>query len=218
MLSLTVPLVRFLSSFSLIAVVAAVSGCHSAPESQSLSVQENVDDSARKLEEASVELQDTVVPLRQILDGRSTDVRKSFGTFSSGVDSVEDVQGDLRSLAATRREESAQFRARAEEKLAEIHDEGIREDSRERTRDIVQRLEDLGRDHDEMLADLDRVTLGLNDVRKALSIDMSAAGVDSIRSPANKIAGSIDDLRENLLELAAKHRRIAAGLSSTEQR
>ncbi len=214
MLSIPFPLVRLVSALTLVGVAAAVAGCSSSGTSESMSLQENVDDSALKLEEAATVLETTAVPLRQILEGQATDLKKTFSAFSSGVDSFEDDTSDLHALATKRKAEAAEFRTRAEEKLSSIQNESMREDSRKRTQEVVEQLEDLGKEYGELLADMDEVTIGLKDVRTALSVDMSAAGIDAIRSPAKKVAGKMDDLHEELIKMAARHRKIAAGLSS----
>jgi len=216
MLSLTAPLVRLLPALTLIGVAAAVAGCNSAPASESMSLQEQADDSALEMEKAAATLEQTAIPLRQILDGRSTDLKKTYSTFTSGVDDLEDVTQDLHSMATRRKAEAAEFRARSQAKLATIQDESMREDSRKRTEDVAERLEDLGQEYDKLLAEMNEVTAGLKDVRTALSLDMSAAGVDAIRSPAKKVAGRMDDLHERLIEMAAKHRQLATGLSPTK--
>lgn len=214
MLSFSLPIVRLVSTLMLAGVATTVAGCSSSGTSESMSLQENVDDCARKLDEGATVLQNTVIPLRQIVEGQSTDIKKSFGTFSSGVDDFEGVAKDLHKLAETRKADTTKYQANAEKKLATIQDESMREDTRKRTEDVVEELQDLGKDYDKMLTELDAVTSGLKDIRQALSVDMSKAGIDAIRSPAKKVAGKIEDLRESVTELAAKHRKIAAGLSS----
>ena len=214
MFSFSIPLVRLLSALTLVGVAAAVSGCNSTGSSESMSLQVNVDNSARKLEEGAVVLQNTAIPLRQILEGQSADTAKSFSAFSSGVDDFDGVAKDLHKLADERKANTAEYRANAEKKAATIQDESIREDTRERSEDVVKELEGLSADYADMLKEVDGVNVGLKDIRQALSVDMSAAGIDSVRSPAKKVAGKIEDLRETVAKLAAKHRKIAQSLST----
>lgn len=209
------PLVKFTSSLLLLGIATAVAGCSSAPPMQSVDLKENVHDSAEKLEQSATALQNTLIPLRQILDGQSTDVQEAYGEFSTGVDSFEDVANDLRELAENRADETAEYMADTDEQISGIQDQKLREESRTRRREIAASVNALGGDYDKVRDELNSVTTGLTDIRKALSVDLSGAGIDAIRSPAKAIMGRIEDLRDQLNALAVKHRKLEAELGST---
>jgi hypothetical protein len=208
-------LVRAVSTLALLGVSAGFAGCSSTPTMQSMDLQENVRGSADKLEEGASVLQNTLIPLRQILDSQTTDVAKSYSAFSSSVDSFEDVADDLRELAETRKDQAAAYLVDSDEQISGIQDQKLREESRSRRRDVAARATALNAEYDQVRDELGTVTTGLNDMRKALAVDLSAAGIDAIRGPAKTITGKIEELVVKLNKLAAEHRKLATELGSS---
>lgn len=174
--------------------LAGVSGCYSSGYRKG-------EGAARSLQRASTEVQNesrdidvTLDALKNLITQPAADLRPQFRKFSAAVDRLEDSARQTERTRERVLEKSADYFETWDEHVTGIHYERIRAQSEARKTEVTNHLHAISTRYQEAEDVVRALITYFKDIRTALSVDLTLAGLDSVKeivSNAEQNAGKV---------------------------
>jgi len=200
-MSKTIMLAQGLVVGGLIAMLL-LAGCSSAPKGKGAQTSQRLESLADSVRKGESMTRATMDALKGLIENPDN-MAKQYGEFSSSLSSLTKHAKNVRAAADKMAKESEKYIATWSEEIASINNEDIRSRSAKRQKDVEKSLGEL-RSHYEELADAFGPFMDdLQDIEKALQMDLTGGGIDAISSIANKAISNGDKVLK-LAESVAK--------------
>ncbi len=199
------------STLALAAIAALLAGCASSGYEKGEKTASHLESTASEIELGKAQVQTTLDTLNDLVQKPSEDLRPQYKAFAKDVSKVvataKRVNAKTEKLAAASQAYADQW----DEQSATIANADIRARSEARKAKVLASLAQVQAQYQETKANFSPFLSDLQDLDKALSLDLTPAGVDSLKSvvaQANKhgaeLAKSLDSLTTGFRDLGAK--------------
>lgn len=204
-----------LLSASLAAVVLLMAGCASTGYDKAGHTSSTIEKTARSIHKGNGQIDSVLLALSSLVNSPEADLKAQFEKFNASVSKLEKLSDDVNAQSvAMQTQGTAYFRSWNEE-LAKIHNEDIRSRSTDRKNAVAARFEKVRISYARTKADFLPFMSDLKDIRTALSTDLTAGGIASIKSVANKADNNSGPLRTSLTNLEQDFKDLGVSLSAT---
>lgn len=201
-----------------LAVVLGLAGCQSMqsvidPPTTNAAVVETADGVAREVAEVNGRIDDAVRQLNSVLNHPSPDLRRQFDSYAESIEKLNAAEKRLRERAEAFDRQSREYLIEWDRQAATITNESLRTSSAERKQAVTERLDSL-RDQLARARDgLAPFVHQLNEMKTALSVDLTAAGVANSRDELDGIRDAAGTAHEGLNNLAGTLRELRVALA-----
>ncbi len=207
-----------LSSRALAAVVVACAllgsvGCTTRGYQRAAATSGTLDVGATELEATQQQLTRVTSLLDQLVDRPTEDLRPLFNDYTGSVANLEKSVQALESSAAEMESRKQRYLATWETRGAKIESPEIRDQSMRRRDEVTQRFAQVQQSYAEARASFVPLMKDLRDIQRMLSLDLTAAGVDSAGTLLPRIRANATTAREVLSRLARDYRDASASFS-----
>jgi ABC-type transporter Mla subunit MlaD len=147
----------------------------------------------------------TITTLERLVDGKETDLRPAYESFSKAIAALDAEAASMKSIATKNRSDGQKFFSYWETDLASYSKEDVRKEGESRRKEILGVFTDAQADLDKAVSSLNDLQVLVGDVKTYLGNTLSSEGVEQMSSAtkeaskaSKKLAGLIDDANEAL--------------------
>ncbi len=208
------PTLKALSASLAIATVAALwAGCASSGYQKGEKTASHLESTAAEIELGKARVQIALDTLNDLMQKPSEDLRPQYKAFSSAVSKVAATARRVNAKAEAMAAAGQAYAAKWDEQMATIASPDIRARSEARKAAVMASLAQVQTEYQQTKASFNPFLADLEDIDKALSLDLTPAGVDSLADEARKANAQGADLIKSLDALTTDFRDLGAKLS-----
>jgi hypothetical protein len=208
---------------SVAAVLLAFGGCanmdnspleRSSPREE---VSSSVDAAAAQVAEVNGRIDVALRALDDLANHPAQDLERQFRSYREALDKLEGAANKLRAESEAMERKGREYLVSWDREIATIHDEGLRNRTAERRQDVAERIDSL---HDEYInarEQLAPLLQRLNEIESAVRVDLTTAGIGTIRPAVNGAYDAASPARDALRSLADAFRQATVALAPTTQ-
>ena len=192
---------QWIRTWPVVLVALAVAGCSSnkGPERTAKAV-ESFKDTRKHLADASKQVGATNDSLRKLSSGTG-DLRPLFDKYAANVKRTQDMADGARKRADEMRARTDAYTKQWQKELSAITDEQLRTQSQQRVAAAEADFAKVRSAAAEVKAAYQPYKQGLNDVQQFLANDLTAAGVQSVRTKADDTVRRGETLQQRIVDL-----------------
>ena len=183
------------------------SGCRTTGYHKSEVAGRGLQKAATEVETETRHIEATLATLKDLVDAPAADLRPQFRRFSSSLDRLTASAEKTDQTGKRVESKNAAYFEAWEKETAEIHYGIIRERSEARKTEVTNHLHSINARYQELQAVVWPLITYFNDIRTALSVDLTTAGLDSVRGivsnadqNARKVQAALARLSNELTE------------------
>ncbi len=204
----------FTSNLTLAAALVIAAGCKTSNYKSAGATAAGLQASVDRIGQEQGRI-DTALGALNDLVNTPTNLPVQFSAFSSAVKELESSAKDVDSKVTAMRENGNDYFRGWDEQLAEIKNEDIRNRSLERKNEMQQRFTKIKMSYQEASDTYKPFMSDLKDIRTALSTDLTAGGIASIKNAAQNANDHAVPLKKAVSDLAAEFADLGVALSAS---
>jgi hypothetical protein len=203
-----------ISLVSLAACGALIAGCASTGFEKAGATSTSLREAARDVDNTLVPLDNVVATLSDLVTNPEPDITLQFQKFNTALDNLELQANKVSSREAAMRHQGAAYFQKWDEELAKIQNDNIQTRSLDRKNAVAAQFEEVRLSYAQTSANFTPFLSDLKDIRTALSMDLTAGGLASVKGLASKANDKVLPLRESLVRLSAEFRKLGVSIST----
>jgi len=193
--------------------VVILSGCQSTGYVKSDAAAWHLESTANTLNAEGASLDGSLAALNDLTTNPSGDLRVQFGRFSDAVDKLSSLSSRASGNFESLRKRGAAYFETWNKELLKMNDDQIRQASADRKAQVSSQFESaMGRYRDSQSA-LTPLIRYLQDIRKALSTDLTIAGVHAANVPVQNANQTAAGVKQNLAQAAGDLNSLGGAMS-----
>jgi len=180
------------------------------------------EDAARSLHEASasvraqsVAFESALGSLNDLVTKPASDLKPQFELFSRSLESLVSASKRTDSAVNRMKEKNQAYLESWNKQLADMNYEYIRTNSLARKQEVTASFDAVSRRCNEAKAAVDPLIVYLQDIRRALSTDLTPGGLEAVKGIANHADDTTGKVRTALANLSTELSNSSARLSAT---
>jgi hypothetical protein len=185
-------------------------GCQSNSYRKSDATGKSLQKAAMEIEAEARAIDTTVASLNQLVNEPAADLKPQFHRFSTALDRLSSAADRAEKTQRSVEDRGAQYFAAWDQRLAVINYGIIREQSEQRFSEVTNRFYSINSRYEEAQGVVRPLIKYFTDIRTALSVDLTTAGLNSVRSIAanaeqnsRKVQTELNRLTEELISSSA---------------
>lgn len=200
--------------FTLVALAALICGCATSGYQKANHTALSLQSTSDRINKGTGQIDAALAALSQLVDNPSADKQLQLKAFNSAVNGVESMTKEIGTRAANMQQQGADYFRKWDEELVMIQNPDIRNRSTERKEVVVKQFDRVKASYEETRTQLTPFVADLRDVRTALGMDLTPAGLEAIRSSTSKVSAKGVSVRQSLSELAVQFKELSASLAA----
>ncbi len=205
------PIATFLT---LSATAALLVGCASTGYQSGTKAGTNIQKAADKIAQLSKQVDITLASLNELVSQPKPDLRPQFKSYAANVKTLGALAKEITNARMKMADESKNFLAKWDAEIAQINNEDIKTRSQSRKAEVSNRLQSIKRSYAEVEMAFKPFANDLRDVEKYLSVDLTPAGVATMKDVAVKATQHAVPVRDALNKLAADFKSLGVAMSA----
>ncbi len=203
-------------SASLAAAVLLMAGCASPTGyDKAADTSSTLEKAAQNIHKGNGQIDAVLFALSSLVNTPAADLKPQFEKFSSAVGKLESLSDDVNTQAASMQTQGDNYFRSWDLDLAKIQNEDIRTRSTDRKNIVAANFNRVRMSYVRTQAAFIPFMSDLKDIRTALSTDLTAGGIASIKPVAKKADNNVTPLRESLTALEGEFTKLGISLSAT---
>jgi hypothetical protein len=185
---------KIVSSLTLAALAAGLAGCSTTSYERGDAAGRSLQNAAAEVQIQSRELRFTMSTLETLVNKPAVDLKPQFDTFSKSLNRLQAAVARNQRAAEAVVAKNAEYLASWDRQITNMNYEVVRTRSVERRGEVTDRFEAVSRRYAEARTVMRPLLAYLNDIRLALSSDLTLAGLEAIKpivSNAGENAGKV---------------------------
>ncbi|MBW8781215.1 MAG: DUF2959 family protein [Verrucomicrobia bacterium] len=202
-------------SASLAAAVLLMTGCASTTGyDKAANTSSSLQKTAQDIHKGNGQIDAALFALTSLVNSPAANLKPQFDKFNTSVGKLESLSNDVNEQAAAMQTQGADYFRNWDTELAKIQNEDIRTRSSDRKNAVAARFDKVRVSYVQTKAAFIPFMSDLKDIRTALATDLTAEGIASVKSVANKANENVIPLRESLTDLEADFKALGIALST----
>jgi hypothetical protein len=163
------------------ALVAALAGCASTGYDRSDAAARSLQNAAAEVQAESHSLDTALAALKDLVNSPSADLKVQYRTYETALDGLVAAAERTESTGKGMRQKNAAYFEAWDKQLADMNYEYIRKSSEARKTEVSNQFQIVDRRYEEMHSAIKPLIVYLQDIRKALSADLTREGLDAVK-------------------------------------
>lgn len=198
-----------------IAAIALMSGCSSTGYEKAGSTSASLQKAAAGIDKGSTQIDTALAALTDLVNNSGADIKPQFKKFDSSVSALQATAENVSAAAASMREKGNDYFKDWDQQLALIKNEDIKSRSAERKAEVQSKFTAVKQGF-LLTGDAFKPFMSeLKDIRTALTTDLTAGGLASVKEVVGKANADVVPLREAISKLSADFKALGVSLSAT---
>jgi hypothetical protein len=192
-------------------MVCLLAGCASAGYQKGDVAAISMQKAATEVQVEGRALDQTIVTLKDLLSATNGDLRPPFKRFSKSLDGLIATAQRTQNTGRSVQEKNAAYLQAWDQQLQTIDYQHIRDLSEARRAEVTNRVEVVNRRYQESQAAVQPLIAYLLDIRKALSTDLTPAGLESLK-------GIVQNANDNVAKVQTALEALTGELTNSSAR
>jgi hypothetical protein len=196
-------------------LIALLPGCSSPSYEKAGNTAVSLHKTAASIDQGSTQVDAVLAALLELVNNPAADLKPQFKKFDAAVNALQATAANVSATAKSMREKSNDYFKDWDQQLAQIKNEDIKGRSAERKTEVQQQYIAMKKDF--LLAGdaFKPFMANLKDIRTALTADLTAGGLASIKDVATKANSEAVPLRAAIGKLSADFKTLGVSMSAT---
>jgi hypothetical protein len=196
-------------------LIALLPGCSSPSYEKAGNTAVSLHKTAAGIDQGSTQVDAVLAALLELVNNPAADLKPQFKKFDAAVNALQATAANVSATAKSMREKSNDYFKDWDQQLAQIKNEDIKGRSAERKTEVQQQYIAMKKDF--LLAGdaFKPFMADLKDIRTALTADLTAGGLASIKDVAVKANSEAVPLRAAIGKLSADYKTLGVSMSAT---
>jgi len=207
-------LLHALPGFILLLALLLAAGCRTHGYDKGDVAGKSLRKAAAEVQAESRALDATVEALNDLVAHPAPDLKPQFRRYSEALARLETAAVKTERTRERMESKSAKYFTTWDKQMAEINYGIVREQSEARRSEVTNRIHSINSRYQDAQAVVRPLITYFNDIRTALSVDLTAAGLESVRSIVNNADGNSRKVQMALGRLTEDLTASGTGLSS----
>lgn len=195
--------------------IAVIAGCASTGYEKADATSTSLQKAAQRIDQSNLQIDTVLTNLSALVNSPDENLKPQFAKFNTAMNHLESLAKNVRDDANDMQTEGAAYFSNWDEELAKINNENIRSRSADRKNAAAEQFDQVKAGYLHAKNDFTPFMSDLEDIRTALATDLTADGLNSIRSVVNKANTDAATLRLALNNLSADFKKLGVSLSAT---
>lgn len=195
-------------------LTAGMVGCATSGYEKSEKTSNSLQKAASEIQEGKEQVDAVLVALTDLVQNPAEDLRPQYKTFSKAYAKLVSISDTVDAKAKDMSASGQRYTTQWDTELAEIQNEDIHTRSEARRVAVSASLEKVKRQYQQTKTDFAPFMSDLKDVEKALSLDLTQAGLGTVRKVAKTTNSHGVDLQKSLDTLIWDMRELGVKMSS----
>jgi hypothetical protein len=207
--------ISLVSHLALATALVTLAGCASGNYQKGAATSSNLSDSATKIGDGRVKINNTLAALDDLVDNPQGDLVPKLKKYN---DAVSDLESTAHEVGAKVKDMSAsgkEYFQNWDQQVAQIKNEDIKSRSVERKTEVQKQLTDVKKSYVQAKMDFIPFMNDLKDIQTALNTDLTTAGIAAIKSTRDKAKAAAVPLQKSIDTLIAEFRELGVAMAST---
>lgn len=200
---------------TLAAGAALIAGCATSGYDKAGIASTSIREAAQGIDNTLGPLDTVVAALSDLVTNPGPDITPQYQKFSAAVSNLDSLANEVRNREAAMREQGVAYFQKWDEELAKIRNEDIQTGSLDRKNAVAARFERVRLSYAQVTADFAPFMSDLKDIRTALSTDLTAGGLASVKALAGNANEKVVPLRASLVRLSSEFRNLGVSISTS---
>ncbi len=203
-----------LATLAMAATTTLLTGCKSTGYDAGNKTAAGIQAAANQIAAMPAQIDTMLASLNDIIEKPQADLRPQYKQFAANLSEVESSAKDIADARSAMADKQKEFFAKWDEQLAQIKNEDIKARSQSRKEEVNQKMLAIKTSYLEAATAFKPFMADLKDVQKYLSVDLTAAGVASIKETAAKATQSAVPLKASIAKVAEDFKALGLAMSS----
>jgi hypothetical protein len=204
------PLARVIQVFTCVALLSVCS-CASTNYKKADAASESLQKAGRQIQAESYTIDLTLAALDDLVNKPAADLKPQFERFNASLDRLVAASNRAQKAADTAHKKSADYFENWDKQTADIKFDAVRDQSVSRKTQVSNEFSTLDQRYSENQAVMEPLISYLQDIRTALSTDLTAGGIQSVKPLA-------DNAQQNARKVQAALARLSNELTASGAR
>jgi hypothetical protein len=196
------------------AVAVFLACCKSPAYNQGNMTAADIQTTADRMAVMPDQINKTMASLNDLVQNPQADLRPQYEQFAANLDQTDSLSKEIATARKAMGEKGKEYLARWDEQIAQIQNPDIKARSQARRDDVAQRLMAIKAGYTESCSAFKPLMADLTDVQKYLSVDLTTAGIATIKDPVAKASRDAVPLNASLTQTAADFKALGVAMSS----
>ncbi len=202
--------------WALMMTLAAATGCKTTGYQQADKTAASLKASARTITQSQDQLDKVITALNGLASQSAGDMTGRYKTFESAVAKLESLAAETNRQNQAVQQQKQDYLKSWDAELAKVKNEDIKARSEARRNQVAAAFDNLRQQYDDVSNAYQPFMSDLNDIKAALSVDLTPAGVAAIAPNIQKASQSAVPLKKELGELADAFKTLSTEMSSSK--
>jgi Protein of unknown function (DUF2959) len=208
--------VNLITSLTMAALLATLAGCASKGNyEQGAATGSQLVAAADKIVAGTTNIDTTLSSLNDLVNNPSGDLVPKFKTYNDNVNNLKALTENVKQQVTDARVKGNQYFQAWDQQIAAIHNPDIKSASTDRKNAVMKEYSDLKRSFAVVQTSLNPFMSNLTDIQTALSTDLTAGGVASVKGAADAANKHGADLKTSLMQLSADFRTLGTAMQAS---
>ena len=204
-----------LATLAAAGLLLAPTGCATRGYEKAAATSDAITEAASQVELAQRQLSEATSALQALSAQPDRELRSAFERYRTAVADLENTVGAVREQTNQMEKQGREYFNTWDVRLSEIRNEDIRARSADRQREVTEQFAEIQRRYQDARQQLDPLMSNLRDIRSALGIDLTPAGLQEARPFIERSDTAATTAREALARLAESLRALSSTLDPT---
>jgi len=198
---------------ALATAVTLITGCATSGYESGTKTAKNIQKAADKIGALSKQVDVTLASLNDLVSSPKPDLRPQFKKYTADMKTIGTQAKELTKARMAMGEEGKEFFAKWDAEVAQINNEDIKTRSQARKTEVFDKLQTIKRSYAEAEAAFKPFAGDLKDIEKFLSVDLTTAGLASIKDVVTQASVHATPLKQSLDKLAGDFKSLGVAMS-----
>jgi len=202
------------SLFAAAVAAALLAGCATSGYESGNKTATNIQKAANKISAFNGQVDTTLASLNDLVNNPKPDLRPQFKSFAAHMRSLESAGNEISRARMAMGTEGKEYLAKWDAEIAQINNEDIKARSQSRKAEVNEKLQAIKRSYAETEVAFKPFIADLRDVEKFLSVDLTTAGLASIKDVVAKATSHAAPLKQSLDKLAEDFKSLGISMAT----
>lgn len=205
-------------SFALISGILLMAGCATTKNYQKAEgISSSLEKTAQDINQSKVQVGIVTSTLSSLVQAPSNNIKSQFEKFDSELNKLDSLAEALYAQSVSIQVEGSNYFKSWQQDLATIKNEDIRTESTQRKLIMAERFETVRTNYEKAKVDLSFFLSNLKDIRTALSSDLRAEGIESVKGATRDSQAHAKQLQRTLGHLSVDYKELSTSMSTNSR-
>ena len=207
--------ISLVSHLALATALVTLAGCASGNYQKGAATSSNLSDSATKIGDGRVKINNTLAALDDLVDNPQGDLVPKLKKYNDAVSDLESTAHEVGAKVRGMSSSGKEYFQNWDQQIAQIKNEDVKNRSAERKAEVQKQLADVKKSYVQAKMDFTPFMTDLKDIQTALNTDLTTSGIAAIKGARDKAKADAVPLQKSIDQLITEFRELGVAMASS---